>query len=129
MSSSEIHDFGFQLIYYIFNFSTYIIVHISSCIQLQFAGNFHKWVYCARGSAALWVHPKHHGYVKPVVTGHSYRMDRWRDEFSAQGTLDHTPFMVTKDAIQFYQDMGGKVSSLHNTRQSECQGNGLCVYS
>ena len=72
-----------------------------------YVGNFHKWVYCPRGCAALWVHPRHHAVIQPTVTGHSYNMARWRDNFSLQGTLDHTPYMVTKDAIAFYNDAGG----------------------
>ena len=77
--------------------------------QYLFAlGNLHKWMFAPRGCAVLWVHPKYHDVIDPLVV--SWYQDRsLRDKFFMQGTLDYSPFVTAKAAITFYQEIGGMV--------------------
>jgi len=71
-----------------------------------YTGNLHKWCFAPRGSAFLWVHPKHRNGVQPLVTSHNYLMD-FKEQFFFQGTSDHTPFLCTEAALNFYKRCGG----------------------
>ncbi|KAK2151996.1 hypothetical protein LSH36_342g00006 [Paralvinella palmiformis] len=71
------------------------------------AGNLHKWVYSSRGCALLYVKPDHQSYLDPPVISVHYKADDIRLRFCYQGTDDKTVFCVVKDAIQFYEDLGG----------------------
>lgn len=77
-----------------------------------YVGNFHKWVYTPRGCAFLWVHKDHQNWCTPLVT--SYMYDKgFQLEYGQQGTRDDTPYFLIPDAIQFYKDMGGRVSTVN----------------
>ncbi|XP_077866936.1 uncharacterized protein LOC144355796 [Saccoglossus kowalevskii] len=71
-----------------------------------YIGNLHKWVFAVRGSALLWIHPKHCESIKPLITSLCYRQSLF-DQFSSQGTRDSTPYFCAPAAIQFYEDIGG----------------------
>ncbi|KAI0223721.1 putative L-cysteine desulfhydrase 2, partial [Lamellibrachia satsuma] len=72
-----------------------------------FTGNFHKWVYAPRGCTILWVHPKHHKVIRPIVTSAYYNHDAWQEDFMIQGTADDTAYYSCMKAIELYQGIGG----------------------
>lgn len=71
-----------------------------------YMGNLHKWLFCPRGCAILYVKKKHQGWVKPALLGLSYNSSFQKD-FLDQGCCDETPFCVVPEAIQFYKEIGG----------------------
>nr|XP_006812638.1 PREDICTED: uncharacterized aminotransferase C660.12c-like [Saccoglossus kowalevskii] len=80
-----------------------------------YIGNLHKWMFAVRGSAILWVHPKHYKSIKPLITGHNYQQSLF-NQFFNQGTRDSTPYFCVPAAIQFYEEIGGfKKITKYNT--------------
>ena len=75
-------------------------------------GNLHKWVFCPRSAAVLWVDPKHHHMIRPLMTSASYKSDDFRVDFVYTGTLDYTSLLCVKDGIQMHKDLGGRVCEL-----------------
>lgn len=71
-----------------------------------YTGNLHKWCFAPRGSAFLWVNPRHRDSVQPLVTSHNYQKDL-ADQFFFQGTADHTPYLCVSAALDFYKSYGG----------------------
>ncbi|XP_070532230.1 uncharacterized protein [Ptychodera flava] len=71
-----------------------------------YIGNLHKWLFTPRGSALLYVHPKHNKTVKPLVTSHNYQQSL-QEQFYMQGTCDDSPYLCAPAAIEFYQEIGG----------------------
>jgi isopenicillin-N epimerase len=71
-----------------------------------YAGNCHKWLCGAPGSAFLWVRPDHVGDVTPAVISHGAndpRTDRPRLHllFDYPGTIDPSPYLTVPVAIEF----------------------------
>lgn len=48
-----------------------------------YTGTLHKWCYATKGTAFLWVHPKHQDWVRPLVTSHNYNKG-FQEEFYCQ---------------------------------------------
>jgi len=71
-----------------------------------YTGTLHKWCYATKGTAILWVHPKHQSWVRPLVTSHNY-LKGYQEEFFMQGTRDLTPYLCVEEALDFYQEIGG----------------------
>jgi len=71
-----------------------------------YTGNLHKWCYAPRSAAFLWVATRHRETVRPLVTSHLHRSSM-NDQFFMQGTMDHTPYLSTRPALQFYRWLGG----------------------
>merc|ERR1712062_314239 len=69
-----------------------------------YTGNLHKWCYAPRGCAFLWVSPEHRDNLEPLITSHLYKQDM-TDQFFMQGTIDHTPYLCSVPALQFYQKL------------------------
>merc|ERR1712179_172503 len=80
-----------------------------------YTGNLHKWCYAPRGCAFLWVSPEHRDNLEPLITSHLYKQDM-TDKLFMQGTLDHTPYLCSVPALQFYQKLGGYQALLDHTQ-------------
>ncbi|XP_002735488.3 uncharacterized protein LOC100366607 [Saccoglossus kowalevskii] len=71
-----------------------------------YIGNLHKWMFGVRGSAILWVHPKHYKSIKPLITGHNYQQSLF-NQFFNQGTRDSSAYFCAPAAIKFFEEIGG----------------------
>eukprot|EP00091_Calanus_sinicus_P022414 TRINITY_DN7092_c0_g1_i2.p1 TRINITY_DN7092_c0_g1~~TRINITY_DN7092_c0_g1_i2.p1 ORF type:complete len:237 (-),score=51.45 TRINITY_DN7092_c0_g1_i2:245-955(-) len=80
-----------------------------------YTGNLHKWCYAPRGCAFLWVAPEHRDSLEPLITSHLYKQDM-TDQFFMQGCIDHTPFLSSLPALQFYEKLGGYAALLAHTQ-------------
>ena len=72
-----------------------------------YTGTLHKWCYAAKGTAFLWVHPKHQNLVRPLVTSHNYNKG-YQEEFFKQVIFYHE--LVSSGLIN------NSVSSCRNVR-------------
>lgn len=64
-----------------------------------------------QNAAFLWVHPKHQDETKPLVTSHTVYAAHFRDRFYPPMTKDRICHILVKDAIEFYEELGGLVST------------------
>jgi len=71
-----------------------------------YTGNLHKWCFAPRGSAFLWVAPALRNSLEPLVTSHLYKQDI-TDQFFMQGTVDHSCYLSSPMALDFYRRLGG----------------------
>ncbi|KAJ8326076.1 hypothetical protein O5D80_005437 [Batrachochytrium dendrobatidis] len=63
--------------------------------------NPHKWLCNGRGCALLYIQPKHHKLIHPVVT--SWGMNQGiHAEFLWQGTADYSPYLSLVTSIRLY---------------------------
>ena len=53
-----------------------------------YTGTLHKWCYATKGTAILWVNPKHQSWVRPLVTSHNY-LKGYQEEFFKQVNFKH----------------------------------------
>ncbi|SER31098.1 aminotransferase class V-fold PLP-dependent enzyme [Actinokineospora terrae] len=70
------------------------------------AGNFHKWAYAARTTAALYVAEQWRDRIRPLVPSfeHPLGFPRW---FDHAGTLDYSAWMALPEALDFWREVGG----------------------
>jgi isopenicillin-N epimerase len=74
-----------------------------------YAGNLHKWVCAPKGSGFLHARRDRQPGLRPTtishganaVLGDSGATTRYRAEFDWQGTLDPTPWLAVRDALEF----------------------------
>ncbi|XP_013398268.1 hercynylcysteine sulfoxide lyase [Lingula anatina] len=71
-----------------------------------FTASLHKWLYTPKGCGVLWIHPKHHGIVRPAIVSHGYKQGL-HNNFFFQGTHECIPLFCIGKAIEFYKDIGG----------------------
>lgn len=69
-------------------------------------GNLHKWPCAPKGSAVLYVHPRHRDTIRPTVISHGANADfharsRFHQEFDWEGTFDPTAWAVIPDVLDF----------------------------
>jgi selenocysteine lyase/cysteine desulfurase len=48
-----------------------------------YTGTLHKWAYATKGTALLWVAPKHQNWVRPLIKSHNYKKS-FQEEFFQQ---------------------------------------------
>ncbi len=89
--------------------------HANNNALLCSLGNLHKWVYCPRGTALLWIAPEYKTLVRPLVTSHFFNEPQFQKDYYMQGTIDNSNYMVVKEAVGFFKDMGGIVSNMATT--------------
>jgi isopenicillin-N epimerase len=71
-----------------------------------FVANCHKWICSPKGSAFVYVNPKHHHLIKPLVISHYNDTDEssashWSVNFDWDGTHDYSAFIGVKKAIAY----------------------------
>ncbi|XP_072014615.1 uncharacterized protein [Amphiura filiformis] len=82
-----------------------------------YVGNLHKWVFCPRGCALLWIHPNHHNTTHPIITSAKIFHANLQHRYSYQGTRDSIPYLTAAKAIEFYQSLGGMDAIVeHNSK-------------
>ena len=57
-----------------------------------YTGTLHKWCYATKGSAILWVDPKHQNWVLPLVKSFGYQLN-FQAEFFFQVTWNVIPLL------------------------------------
>lgn len=72
-----------------------------------YVGNIHKWLFAPRGCALLWVHPKHHAILSPLVVSHNHLEKTMADRFVPSATRDSIPYLVVPNALDFHNSLGG----------------------
>ncbi|XP_022094941.1 L-cysteine desulfhydrase-like [Acanthaster planci] len=72
-----------------------------------YVGNLHKWLFCPRSCALLWVHPSHQDSFQHVITSHHASASTLMERFCFIGTRDNLPYYLAPSAIKFHQDLGG----------------------
>ncbi|BBK33544.1 isopenicillin-N epimerase [Stella humosa] len=70
-----------------------------------YVGNPHKWLFAARGCAALWASPSARGDLHPPVVSHGYGAG-YLAEFDWTGTRDCSPYLAVDAALAFYRSLG-----------------------
>jgi isopenicillin-N epimerase len=70
-----------------------------------YTGNCHKWLYAPKGSAFLYVDPKHQKEIHPTNISHNY-LTTFKSEFDWVGTHDPTAWLSVGAALAFIDEMG-----------------------
>jgi isopenicillin-N epimerase len=69
-----------------------------------FIANCHKWICSPKGSAFIYVAPKHQSTIEPLVFSHYNDMSpdsaaHWSNQFMWDGTHDYSAYICVKDAL------------------------------
>ena len=71
-----------------------------------FVANCHKWICSPKGSAFVYVHPRHQKTYKPIF--YSFYNDwntdsaaHWSNQFIWEGTKDYSAYLCIKDALEY----------------------------
>ena len=76
-----------------------------------YLGNCHKWLYAPKGTAFLWVAPRHQtqSFPEPTVISSKNALGLdFVDRFSYTGTRDYTAFATLPAAFKFRHYLGGE---------------------
>jgi isopenicillin-N epimerase len=75
-----------------------------------YTASCHKWLCGPFGSGFLFVHPRQHGRVVPLVQSwgrlHPDGVSQWDDEFFWSGTRDYSAFLTVGRAIEYFEEIG-----------------------
>ena len=75
---------------------------------IVFTGNLHKWLYCPRGCAFLYIRSELLHTAEPSLAS-NYHYEGYPKKFFYQGTRDYTPYCLVPEALQFQKMLGGMV--------------------
>lgn len=81
----------------------------------HFIGNLHKWMFCPRGCAVLYVRESLQESTVPLVASH-FHYSSFGERFLIQGTRDSVPYCMAPTAIEFFNNIGGLVSFFSEMR-------------
>jgi len=70
-----------------------------------YAGNCHKWLFAAKGSAFLWARRSAQDGIHPPVISHGYGKG-YAAEFDWTGTRDFSNWLAIPDGIRFFRELG-----------------------
>jgi len=75
-----------------------------------YTASCHKWLCGPFGSGFLYVHPRRHDQVVPVVQSwgrlDSDGVSQWDDEFFWSGTRDYSAYLTVGRAIEYFEEIG-----------------------
>jgi len=71
-----------------------------------FIANCHKWICSPKGSAFVYVNPRHQENFKPIYYSffNDWEIDtpyHWSNQFIWEGTRDYSPYLSVKDALDY----------------------------
>lgn len=91
-----------------------------------YTGNLHKWMFCPRGCAFLYVSPSLQTQTHPLVVSH-YHFKSLNEAFLMQATRDYTPYCMVPAAVEFINNIGGlEAISSYNRELSVWASEMLC---
>ncbi|KAI9494038.1 pyridoxal phosphate-dependent transferase [Zychaea mexicana] len=80
-----------------------------------FVSNCHKWLFCPRGAAFLYVPKRNQALVHPSVINYAYKDESdsgvsttFELEFEWPGTVDFSTYLCVGDALDFRNSLGGE---------------------
>lgn len=104
-------------------------INLRSMGAAYYTGNLHKWVCAPKGAGFLHVRPDRQEPIMPSIISHGYRVprpgrSRFHDRFDWIGTLDPTPWLCVKDALNFIAALlpGGISELMQRNRDLALQG-------
>jgi len=73
-----------------------------------YSGNLHKWLCAPKGAAFIYVNPKYHSLIEPLVVSWGWESayagsNALVDFIERQGTRDLSAFLAVQDAIRFFE--------------------------
>ena len=81
------------------------LTHFESLGVSYYVGNFHKWMYTAKGTAFLWTTQSRQDLLAPTVISSEFIWD-YSSEFLYTGTRDYTAFTSIPVALDYRQRLG-----------------------
>jgi isopenicillin-N epimerase len=78
-----------------------------------YAGNCHKWLCAAKGSAFLYARPDRQADLHPATVSHGFGKG-YLEEFDWTGTRDPSAWLTTGVAIDFHHRLGGEALMARN---------------
>ncbi len=85
-----------------------MVIKSDLILHLIIIGNLHKWLYCPRGCALLYIRPELQASAQPSLASNEHHSG-YPHNFFYQATRDYTPYCVVPEALRFQEMLGGMV--------------------
>jgi isopenicillin-N epimerase len=82
-----------------------LVLNVEEINADYYTANLHKWACAPKGTAFVWVAPKHQAAVHPAVISHDLD-GGFAKEFAWQGTRDLSSWLTAPTAIAFMAQLG-----------------------